>query len=198
MNFNTQNEEEGTIVLLHGYGANGANLSPLASEWKQYFKNWNFYAPDGLIKLTLGHAWFHLDNDNWADGIKKAADHLHNEFANYKKKLIFVGFSQGGFLAAHLGIYSKLQNIKGCICFSAGLIPMAQMEKETPIYFVHGSEDNIILPQWFEKTIEYANEKNLNITGNMIDNMEHEINDKALAHATVQLNVWIKNEHLIQ
>lgn len=189
--------EEGTIVLLHGYGANGQNLKPLEDEWKAYFKNWNFIAPDGFIKLELGHAWFELENNNWGQGIQEAADKLCNQFLNYKKELIFVGFSQGAFLAGHLGIYSTL-NIKGCICFSGGLIPMPRTEKQTPVYFIHGKKDSIILPQWFEKSMQYGNEKNLDIKGDIIDNMGHEINDKALALGTMKLNEWIKNGKLIQ
>ena len=75
MGFEIKNceNEEGTIILLHGYAANGENLRPLAHEWQQYFKNWNFIALDGFIKLELGYAWFELDNNNWIQGIEQSA-----------------------------------------------------------------------------------------------------------------------------
>lgn len=197
-NITMQEDETGTIVLLHGYGADAENMRFLANEWKQYFKDWNYVGIDGPTPLSHGgFSWFDLASENWLNDIAKSGNYIASQFEHYKKKLIIAGFSQGAFLAAYLGAYSNL-DIDGCICFSGGLIPMPQPARNTPLYFIHGTNDEIILPEWFERTLEFGNEKNLPITGTLIDKMDHDINEEALARGTIQLNKWIKNETLMQ
>jgi len=200
MSFNLKlyDDEIGTIVLLHGYGANAENLRFLANEWQHYFKQWNYLGIDGPTALTIGgYSWFDLGGENWLNDIQTSAQYITSQLQDYRKKLIFAGFSQGAFLSAHLGAYSDL-NIDGCICFSGGLIPTQKPARQTPLYFIHGSEDEIILPEWFEQTLEFGNERDLPITGTMIQGMDHDINEEALAQATIKLNEWIKNDALIQ
>lgn len=192
-----QENEEGTIVLLHGYGADAENLQFLVNEWRPHFKTWNFIGLDGPMKLPTGYAWFDLSDEKWMQGIIIAAQELEQHFKNYKKPLVFAGFSQGAFLAAQLGTYSNL-NIKGSICFSGGLIPLNKPAKNTPLYFVHGSSDDIILPSWFEETMRFGKEKQLNIEGIMIDQMAHDINQTALAHATIFLSKLINKKIAMQ
>ena len=193
-----QENEVGTIVLLHGYGADAENLRFLADEWKQYFKDWNYISIDGPTAIAYGgYSWFDLGGENWLKDIIQSAEYITDQFKDYKKKLIFAGFSQGAFLSAHLGAYSNL-NICGCICFSGGLIPMQKPAHKTPLYFIHGTADQVILPEWFEQTLQFGNDRNLPITGTLIDEMDHEINETALARATMQLQKWIKSDNLIQ
>ena len=41
------NEIKNAVILLHGYGSDGKDLSLLALNWKRYLKNTIFLCPDG-------------------------------------------------------------------------------------------------------------------------------------------------------
>lgn len=186
-------EEIGTIVILHGYGADAEDLKFMAQEWQKFFSKWNFVGIDGRIKLESGFAWFNPTSKDWAADIADSAAYIEKQFSDYKKKLIFVGFSQGAFMCAHLGLFSRLK-IDGCICFSGGIIPINQRANDTPIYLIHGSADEVILPEWFEQGLMYADSNNLPISGIMIEKMAHEINEHAFGLATMKLKEMINSE----
>jgi len=187
-----QNDTEiGTIVLLHGYGADAEDMEFLKTEWKKFAPNWKITALNGPIELNPGYAWFDLTSKTWVEEMIETAKNLEEKFANYKKKLIFAGFSQGAFLAAYLALFSDL-NVCGCISFSGGILPIANKEpKKTPILLVHGTEDGIILPDWYYDSLEYGKEYDLPVNGSLIAQMEHEINSEAFEHASFYLKSLI-------
>ena len=187
IDFKKHENEIGTIVLLHGWGSDNQDMEFLANEWSQLYKNWNIVAFNGPINLHPGFGWFDLASPNFAESLVKARIFLEQKMENYDKQVIFIGFSQGGFVATHMALYSNL-NVIGCIAFSAGIIPCLEIGKKTPIYLIHGSKDDVILPDWYNQSIIFAQEHDLQVDGIMISNMRHEINELALSYATNELN----------
>ena len=55
------------VVLLHGYGADGRDISMLSLNWKRYMPNTIFICPNGHETCSIspsGYQWFDLTNDD--------------------------------------------------------------------------------------------------------------------------------------
>ena len=55
------------IILLHGYGGDGKDISLLTLNWKRFLKNTVFLCPNGHEKCEInpqGYQWFDLSTDD--------------------------------------------------------------------------------------------------------------------------------------
>ena len=55
------------IILLHGYGGDGKDISVLSMNWKRYLPNTIFICPNGHEKCPInpsGYQWFDLTKDD--------------------------------------------------------------------------------------------------------------------------------------
>ena len=55
------------IILLHGYGGDGKDISMLSINWKRHLPNTVFICPNGHEKCSInssGFQWFDLTNDD--------------------------------------------------------------------------------------------------------------------------------------
>ena len=55
------------IILLHGYGGDGKDISMLSLNWKRYLPNTIFICPNGHEKCPInptGYQWFDLTKDD--------------------------------------------------------------------------------------------------------------------------------------
>ena len=55
------------IILRHGYGGDGADISSIAHTWRRFIDNTIFFCPDGpqTCKLNpIGFQWFDLSIDD--------------------------------------------------------------------------------------------------------------------------------------
>ena len=55
------------VVLLHGYGGDGKDISLLSLNWKRHLPNTVFICPDGHEPCTLnpsGYQWFDLSKND--------------------------------------------------------------------------------------------------------------------------------------
>jgi len=175
---------KGSVIFLHGYGANAHDLKPIAEIWSKKNSNWEYHGINGIIPISYGFSWFSLETNSWHLGLFEAATWLEKYCAKLKGPFVFCGFSQGGFLATHIALYSALDVICS-ISFSGGIVPQPIPIKETAkIHLIHGDQDQIILPDWYEKSMAFAaeNEK-IEISGNMIPGMGHEISYEAMKYA---------------
>ena len=60
-------EIKNAIILLHGYGGDGKDISMLTLNWKRYMTNTVFICPNGHETCSinpLGYQWFDLTNDD--------------------------------------------------------------------------------------------------------------------------------------
>ena len=96
------------IILLHGYGGDGKDISMLSLNWKRYLPNTVFICPNGHESCTInpsGYQWFDLTNDDpkyILDQSIKAEQKLYEFIYEIKKefnlkndKICLSGFSQG-------------------------------------------------------------------------------------------------------
>ena len=147
------------ILLLHGYGSNGADLISLGTQWQQALPNALFLAPNAPLSLGLGagYQWWPLTDINptaLAVGAASAAvavdAFIDKKLAQYsltEAKLAIVGFSQGTMLALHVGLRRKRQ-LAGIVGYSGMLTGAAelshQLASKPPVLLVHGSADPVV------------------------------------------------------
>ena len=118
------------IILLHGYGGDGADISSIAYTWRRFIDNTIFLCPNGhqVCKLNPnGFQWFDLsiDDHNYViDEAKKAEKILIKYIEQIKEKydldnsqIILAGFSQGCMMSINLGLICN-QIFKSVIGFS--------------------------------------------------------------------------------
>ncbi len=143
------------IVFLHGIGASGAQLTPLANSWKAKLPNTRFVAPDAPFHHPYGHQWFQVQGNPLDPArivaARNAFDRLMSEaveqegFKNGLERIAFVGVSQGAIVALDAVASGRWQ--VGAVVSFAGLLapqPISAKSKHTPILLVHGAADNKI------------------------------------------------------
>ena len=148
------------VLLLHGYGSNGADLISLAPHWQQTVPEALFLAPNAPQRCGgagAGYQWWPLwalTPQALASGAASAAPAL-NAFIDRKltqygladAQLAIVGFSQGTMMALHIGLRREKQ-IAGILGYSGMLTGAAELAHQQitkpPVLLVHGSADPVV------------------------------------------------------
>lgn len=149
--------DKSLIVFLHGIGASGAQLMPLASSWRASLPGARFVAPDAPMHHRYGHQWFSTEGNPLDPArilaARQAFDELITDavrregFADAQSRIAFVGVSQGAIMALD-AVASGRWKIGAVVAFS-GLLPpqpVSPASKGTPILLVHGENDTTIPP----------------------------------------------------
>lgn len=148
------------VVLLHGYGSNGADLISLAPHWAKTLPGAAFAAPDApepVPGAPGGYQWFDLaarDPRYVEQGARQAAGGLDRfidrELQRHgldESRLALVGFSQGTMMALHVGI-RRPKTVAAILGFSGALIAGGSIKEEAkgrpPILLIHGDRDDRI------------------------------------------------------
>ena len=151
------------MVILHGYGADGADLIGLCLEWRELFPDMLFVAPNApeiCAQNPGGYQWFPLNVDRIAGRIEGAArarpvivDFLTDLWAQTglgPSDTILCGFSQGAMMALHVGT-SLDAKLRGVVAFSGAFIPAEGFGitpfAKPPVALIHGDLDRVVDPQ---------------------------------------------------
>ena len=166
------------VILIHGYGADGADLLGLANSLGEHMPNTVFVAPDAPHKCQMnpvGREWFPIP---WIDGssevdarlVMEQAIDTTNIFINdimktenvEANKTILLGFSQGTMLSLHLAPRRDTP-FAGVVGFSGRLLEPESLEDEIkskmPILLIHGDGDDVVP---FESLTVAANNLTMN------------------------------------
>ena len=190
---NPENNDDvkNAIILLHGYGGDGKDISMLSLNWKRFLKNTVFLCPDAHEICTInpsGFQWFDLNKDD-PDYIlqesKKAENILNNyivEVNNYfnldYSQICISGFSQGCMMSLNVGLTSEKEF--GCIVgFSGKIIDKqdlsSRIKNKTDILMIHGENDTIVSPSYLLEAEDFFIRNKIKIETLMIKNCEHHI-----------------------
>ncbi len=148
------------VLLLHGYGSNGADLISLAPHWQRAMPEALFLAPNApqrIGNLASGYQWWPLQSftpQALAAGAKAAApaidafiDRKLGQYGLTDSQLVIVGFSQGTMMALHVGLRRR-QQVAGIVGYSGMLVGAAELANELttgpPVLLVHGDSDPIV------------------------------------------------------
>lgn len=148
------------VVLLHGYGSNGADLISLAPMWRQQLPDALFVAPNAPERCPGapgGYQWWALHDlsrpalaagarhaapvlDAWLDGL--LAEHGLDE-----SKMVLAGFSQGTMMALHIGV-RRARTLAGILGYSGMIagpsLDPAEVRSKPPVLLIHGDADGIV------------------------------------------------------
>ena len=129
------------IILLHGYGGDGADISSIAHTWKRFIDNTIFFCPDGPQKCKLnpiGFEWFDLSIDDQSYIIAEVrktekilieyVDQIKEKFKLNNSQIILSGFSQGCMMSINLGLTSN-EKFKSVIGFSGKIINKIDLQE---------------------------------------------------------------------
>jgi len=147
------------VVLLHGYGSNGADLISLAPAWRQKLPHALFLAPNAPQRCGLsgGYQWWALNSFTpvaLAAGAASASAAI-NDFIDSKldehdlkeRHLALVGFSQGTMMALHVGL-RRPTPVAAIVGYSGMLTGSPELSRQItarpPVLLVHGSADPVV------------------------------------------------------
>ena len=193
------------VVLLHGYGGDGKDISMLTLNWKRYMPNTIFICPNGheLCEINpLGYQWFDLrkDDPNYIldeflkaeKKINKFLDEIKNEYKLDNDKIILSGFSQGCMMSISVGLTSE-KPFSCIVGFSGKIINLDDLKtrrkNSTNTLLIHGDQDDIVSPTYLLEAKDFFLRENINIETHLIKNCGHNIPVEA---SSIALNYILK------
>ena len=201
-----KNEIKNAIILFHGYGGDGNDISTLSLNWKRFLPDTIFICPDGIQTCSInptGFEWFDLSKDDpnyileesikAENIIKQFIEEIKKEFKFSNSKLCLSGFSQGCMMCINIGLTS--QESYNCIVgFSGKIIDKDNLTKrlktKSKIFLIHGDLDTIVPINFLLEAKDFMIRNKITIETKIIKNSEHHIPIKASSAA---LNYIKKN-----
>ena len=199
------NQIKNAVVLLHGYGVDGKDISILSVSWKRHLPNTIFLCPDGHEQCSInpsGYQWFDLTNDDPKYILvesKKAEIKLRQYIEEIKKEynlsnnqICISGFSQGCMMSINLGLTASSEFM--CILgFSGKIINQEDLrlrkKSSTDTLLIHGDLDDIVSPTFLLEAKDFFIRNNINIETHLIKNCGHHIPIEA---SSIALNYILK------
>ena len=194
------------IILLHGYGGDGKDISMLALSWKRFLPNTVFLCPDGHEVCSInpgGFQWFDLTKDDPKYIIEQStkAEQIIRKYINEVKelyklknsKICLSGFSQGCMMSINIGLTSD-EKFNCVVGFSGKIIDKDNLSKritsKTKMLLSHGDMDTVVPPSNLLEAKDFLLRNKVEVETNMISNCDHHIPVKA---SSIALNYLKKN-----
>ena len=196
------------VILLHGYGGDGKDISMITLNWKRFLNNTVFLCPNGHEKCSInpaGYQWFDLTNNDpqyILEQSKKAEKKLQ-QFINEVKvqynlknsQICLSGFSQGCMMSINLGLTSN-ENFNCVVGFSGKIINqedlVSRKTSSTKMLLIHGDKDIVVSPTSLLEAKDFLIRNSIEVETEMIKNCDHHIpieaSSKALNYIRNNLN----------
>ena len=183
------------IILLHGYGGDGKDISMLSMNWKRFLTNTVFLCPDAHERCPVnpnGFQWFDLtkeDHQYILEQSIKAEKQLHQFIDEVKKEynlknseICLCGFSQGCMMSINLGLTSN-ENLNCIVGFSGKIINKDDLSRRkisnTKMLLIHGDIDEVVPSVNLLEAKDFLIRNNIEVETNMIKNCGHHISVEA-------------------
>ena len=200
------NNIKNAIILLHGYGGDGKDISTLSLNWKRHLPNTVFICPNGHESCPInpsGFQWFDLTKDDPSYILDESlkAEKILNKFINEVKnkfnlensKICLSGFSQGCMMSINLGITS-VKKYNCIIGFSGKIINIKDLEtrkkSSTNTLLIHGDMDQVVPASYMLEAKDFFIRNNIDIETHLIKNCDHHI---PIESSSIALNYIQKN-----
>jgi phospholipase/carboxylesterase len=198
-------EIKNAIILLHGYGGDGKDISMLSMNWKRFLPNTIFICPNGHEPCEInpsGFQWFDLTKDDSdyileksiiaENKLNKFIYEVKNKFNLENNKVCLSGFSQGCMMAINLGLTSN-QEYKCIVGFSGKIINQENLRSRkkttTNTLLIHGDTDQVVSPNYLLEAKDFFIRNNIAIETHLIKNCDHNIPIEA---SSIALNYILK------
>jgi phospholipase/carboxylesterase len=184
-------EIKNAIVLLHGYGGDGKDISMLTLNWKRHLPNTVFICPNGHEKCAInpsGYQWFDLTKEDSSyilnesikaeNVIKKFIEEVKTEFNLSHQQICLSGFSQGCMMSLNVGLTSNEKFL--CIVgFSGKIIDQINLKdrikNSTDTLLIHGDDDQIVPSTHLLEAKDFLIRNNIPVETLLIKNCDHHI-----------------------
>jgi phospholipase/carboxylesterase len=198
------------VILLHGYGGDGKDISILTLNWKRFLPNTIFLCPNGheICEINpTGYQWFDLTRDDpeyILEQSKKAEiklkqfiEEVKKEYGLTNSKICLSGFSQGCMISINLGLTSS-ENYNCIVGFSGKVINSEDLIKRktssTKMFLIHGDKDAVVSPTFLLEAKDLLIRNDIEIVTKIIKDCDHHIPVEA---SSIALN-YIKNNFQIK
>ena len=185
------NEIKNAVILLHGYGGDGKDISLLTLNWKRFLKNTVFLCPNGHEKCEinpLGFQWFDLSKDDEEyilnksleaeNEIKKFIEEVKKKYNINNRNIVLSGFSQGCMMAINTAITTD-EEFNCVVGFSGKIINrdnlQSRIKNKSKILLVHGDQDEIVNSNFLLEAKDFFERNKFNIQTKLINNCGHHI-----------------------
>ena len=179
------------VVLLHGYGGDGKDISMLTLNWKRHMPNTIFICPNGHQICPInpsGYQWFDLtkDDSNYIlneslkaeKKINKFLDEVKEEYNLENNQISLSGFSQGCMMSINVGLTAE-QAFRCIIGFSGKIINIENLKVRkknlTHTLLIHGDQDDVVSPTHLLEAKDFLLRENVNVETHLIKNCGHHI-----------------------
>ena len=184
-------EIKNAVILLHGYGGDGKDISMLSLNWKRYMPNTVFICPNGhevcLINPS-GFQWFDLTKDDpdyileqsikAENKIQKFINEIKQEFNLTNDKICLAGFSQGCMLSLNVGLISE-EKFSCIVGFSGKIIDQnnlkGRIKNFSDVLLIHGDSDQVVPSTYLLEAKDFLIRNGINVKTLLIKNCDHHI-----------------------
>ena len=187
----SKNKPKNAVILCHGYGGDGNDISILANYWRAHLPDTIFICPDAPEKCAAspsGFQWFDLMDQTPEQVLAKSlvAENKLNKLIDEVKKnnslkadqIIIGGFSQGCMLTLQVGLKRK-DMVNSVIGYSGRIIDTEHLSKHIisrpKIILMHGDIDQVVSIDSLLEAKDFFNKNNYEIETKIFKNCEHRI-----------------------
>ena len=198
-------EIKNAIILLHGYGGDGKDISVLSLNWKRHLPNTIFICPNGHERCHLnpsGYQWFDLSNEDpkyilaqsqrAEKKLSQFIEEVKKEYNIDNDKICLSGFSQGCMMSINLGLISD-HEFNCIVGFSGKIINQKDLKSRkkasTKTLLIHGELDQVVQPNFMLEAKDFFIRNNIEIETHLIKNCDHNIPVEA---SSIALNYILK------
>ncbi len=179
------------VILCHGYGGDGKDISILAGYWRTYLPDTIFICPDAPEKCEAspsGFQWFDLTDQDpeqilskslvAENKLNKLIDEVKEGYNLLANQIIIGGFSQGSMISLQTGIKRK-DKINSILGYSGKIIDLEHLSKNIVsrpnIFLMHGDIDQVVPVDGLLEAKNFFNKNNYEIETKIFKDCEHRI-----------------------
>ena len=187
----SKNKPRQGVILCHGYGGDGKDISSLAISWQRFLPDAIFLCPNAPEVCSVnpqGYQWFDLTSEKEEIILEKSLlaeeklstflDQVFDKFQLEPNNLALVGFSQGCMISIQVGLKKKEQ-INCIVGYSGKVINQKHLSNninsKPKIFLMHGANDTIVPPTHLLEAKEYLSNLGIKIKTKLFKNCEHRI-----------------------
>ena len=184
-------EIKNAIVLLHGYGGDGKDISMLTLNWERHMPNTIFICPNGHEVCSInpsGFQWFDLTRDDpdyileqsikAEEKIKVFINEIKNEFNLKNNQICLSGFSQGCMMSLNVGLTSE-EKFSCIVGFSGKIVDQnnlkSRIKNSTDTLLIHGDTDQVVSSTFLLEAKDFLIRNNIVVETVLIKNCDHHI-----------------------
>ncbi|MDA9210180.1 serine esterase [bacterium] len=179
------------VILLHGYGGDGKDISMLTLNWKRHMPNTVFICPNGHEACPInpsGFQWFDLTKDDTdyildqsikaEEKIKLFINEIKQEFNLQNNQICLSGFSQGCMMSLNVGLTSE-EKFSCIVGFSGKIINQnnlrLRLKNSTDTLLIHGDADQVVPSTYLLEAKDFLIRNNVGVETLLLKNCDHHI-----------------------